>query len=150
MFNQYLILMLSFLGTLILAAPYPNLSPGILATREAGRIETRGITGEVECETTTGSPRISDINGLITYIDKERKYSECVQGNIGSVGSKCRTLLSEGTAVIEICGHFNFHVMCYDAAEAARRIVKDCAWKGLAGGQFWFDNTPLRIQLTHT
>lgn len=40
---------------------------------------------------------------------------------------------------IGICGNPNWGLLCKDAATAAAKIVEECEWFGLAGGQVWFE-----------
>ena len=92
------------------------------------------------CDTTTGSPRVSDVRSLSEVLRDRFGNSLCRQENHG--GSKCTQLWSYLDSGMSMCGVPMRWVWCKDAAWVGFYIADHCEWKGLVGGRFWFDDQP--------
>ncbi|KAI5787261.1 hypothetical protein EDC01DRAFT_788975 [Geopyxis carbonaria] len=91
----------------------------------------------IDCDTTTGSPRLHEVDKVIAIV--KRKSGGCHNSNFW--GSHCTRIASSTSggqthASISVCGTYT-KIGCWDVGEIALRIKKHCAWTQYAGGTGW-------------
>ncbi|PWW77130.1 hypothetical protein C7212DRAFT_315070 [Tuber magnatum] len=92
------------------------------------------------CDTTSGSPSVHWVREVSGELRGKYRNSVCMQRN--PFGSKCTTLHSLGDAAISLCGVLFRWYFCDAAGFAGFWISDHCAWNGLAGGRFIYDDIP--------
>ncbi|KAM0805177.1 hypothetical protein BDR22DRAFT_969387 [Usnea florida] len=71
--------------------------------------------GNITCQTTTGSPDSGDVDAVVAQLQSWGLTQTCVQSN--DYGSHCSTIISNGTAVISVCGTPGATNYCYKIAQ---------------------------------
>lgn len=138
-FTTSLLLLLSLLSIVIGAPANTTISSADMALAQI-RI----------CETTAGSPYLTDILGAAEAVAKR---TFCCQDN--SAGSWCTQLSDYGSAAIGICGG-PYCIYCDKVRDAALEIGSNCHWKDpevdkyRAGGQIRGLDHNLRVIVYHT
>ncbi|KAM0718354.1 hypothetical protein Q7P37_005423 [Cladosporium fusiforme] len=83
------------------------------------------------CETTDGSPELSDVQELIEAM--KTNSDSCKNRNIG--GSVCSTVADRFTAAIGVCGGLLESTPCATVAGWAEQLVDECASDTHVGGE---------------
>lgn len=107
----------------------------------AKQIRVAAAAGKLHCETSGGSPLVSDI-----YLAANVLRKDIVRGcqNTNDAGSRCTQMKDRGTAALGICGEWAFRMTCYEAGGAAGLVAAQCASNvnggNRAGGYVQFDH----------
>ncbi|KAI5801169.1 hypothetical protein EDC01DRAFT_780895 [Geopyxis carbonaria] len=109
-------------------------------------MDAQARRGSIVCDTTDGSPRLHDIDGVI-YALRARGDQWCYQTN--TVASKCTTVSSRGSVAISLCGNDKFRARCRAVADMTQAIKDKCKWYMYAGGRNYIEKPALgwRVQL---
>ena len=122
----------------------------VQATSALGQCSTPDLTAPV-CQTSSGSPKVSDCQAAI-----EKLSGPCHQSN--DVGSYCTSLVTVGTCKIDVCGfpgaQLDSGVNC---GGYLQNILNTCQSGGLVGGylnpatcNIAFHDQPYKLQFSHS